>query len=314
VGLLRDHMTSEFKDLCQPRPIALAHQRLTGREMALLDAPMADVHRTGALLAIARWRQGTHSLTIVAKLGRMFFDAHDRIAPAVHNSLGHMPLGQQRLHRAYPVFQYDLPQHRLDLRDLIGLGIDGRLGQCQTHVVRESRPQVGPRGPLLLRAPQRLAIERHGGFVRCWVRSRPRSDALRPSSQLRFDVVAIDVPQDRVEGRRTGRVVAKAQGLRDMRALIASPCSDGTLTAVATQYGAACQGENRGEGMAFATRLAEVWHVGEDLDERTGLCYHEKQLVGKGFGSWGHAGHARPHGEQNPLPHFRLDLQPLSEN
>ena len=101
-------MTSEFKDLGQSRPIAIAHQSLTCREIALLDAPMAAVHRTGALLTIARWRQGKNSLNIVAKLGLILFDDHDIIATAVHNSLGHMPLGQQCIHREYPVFQHDL--------------------------------------------------------------------------------------------------------------------------------------------------------------------------------------------------------------
>src|SRR6266699_3050046 len=65
--------------------------------------------------------------------------------------------------------------------------------------------------------------------------------------------------------------------------------------------------------MAFATRRAHVRDVREDLDERTELRYHESRLSCKGFGSWGRAGEARPHVEQNPCTRFGLDLQPLSE-
>ena len=46
----------QLKDLCETRPIALAHQGLTRREIALLDAPMADGHRTRGLLTVAHRR------------------------------------------------------------------------------------------------------------------------------------------------------------------------------------------------------------------------------------------------------------------
>src|SRR5215813_9023413 len=106
----------------------------------------------------------------------------------------------------------------------------------------------------------------------------------------------------------------EAQSVRDRTAVVASPCGDGTLAAGATQHGAARQSENSGERMAFATRLAHVRDVREDLDERTRLWYHERRLSYKGFGSWGRAGEARPHVEQNPLTRFGLHLQSLSEN
>ena len=53
-----DDMPSHFEHLCQPRPIAVASQGPTCREVTGLDTPMAHVHRTHAFLAIARWRQG----------------------------------------------------------------------------------------------------------------------------------------------------------------------------------------------------------------------------------------------------------------
>ena len=53
---LGDDVTPQLKHLRQPGPIAIAHQGLTRGDIALLDAPMADIHRAGGLLTIARWR------------------------------------------------------------------------------------------------------------------------------------------------------------------------------------------------------------------------------------------------------------------
>ena len=65
------------------------------------------------------------------------------------------------------------------------------------------------------------------------------------------------------------------------------------------------------KGWRLPRDLRNVRDVRENLDERTRLWYHECRLSCKGFGSWGHAGKARPHVEQNPLTRFRLDLQAL---
>ena len=46
-----------------------------------------------------------------------------------------MPLGQQGIHREHPVLQDELAQHRLNLGDLIDLGVHRLLGQCQAQVV-----------------------------------------------------------------------------------------------------------------------------------------------------------------------------------
>src|SRR4029453_231219 len=43
--LLEHHVTAQLKDLRQPGPIAVAYEGLTRREIALLDAPMAQVDR-----------------------------------------------------------------------------------------------------------------------------------------------------------------------------------------------------------------------------------------------------------------------------
>src|SRR5262249_15191126 len=41
---LEEDVTPSLKHVRQPRPSAVAHEGLTRREMALLDAPMADVN------------------------------------------------------------------------------------------------------------------------------------------------------------------------------------------------------------------------------------------------------------------------------
>ncbi len=47
------HVASELKDLGQPKPIAGAHQRFAGRDLALFNAPMATVDRAGALWMVS---------------------------------------------------------------------------------------------------------------------------------------------------------------------------------------------------------------------------------------------------------------------
>src|SRR5262245_39749884 len=54
---LCDDVPPQFEHLRQTGPVAVAHQSLTRGDIALLDAPMADVHRACSLLSIARWRQ-----------------------------------------------------------------------------------------------------------------------------------------------------------------------------------------------------------------------------------------------------------------
>jgi hypothetical protein len=50
-------MTAKLKDLRQPGPIAVPYEGLTRREIALLDAPMADIDCACSLLPVARGRE-----------------------------------------------------------------------------------------------------------------------------------------------------------------------------------------------------------------------------------------------------------------
>src|SRR6266446_7844647 len=113
-------------------------------------------------------------------------------------------------------------------------------------------------GPLLLRAAQAFAIDSDGN-LRCFRgRWRRRPHTLRPCPHFGFKRLAVYAPKDGVQGCGTGRVVREAEGVSDIGAVVASPCGDGTVAPGATQHGAARQGEDRGERMAFATRLAKV--------------------------------------------------------
>ena len=68
-------------------------------------------------------------------------DDHHVIASCIHNSLGHLPLGQQGIHGEYPARQDELAQYRLDLRDLTGLIVHRLLGHGETQMVGQSRQQ-----------------------------------------------------------------------------------------------------------------------------------------------------------------------------
>src|SRR5678815_1761124 len=89
---LEHDMTSQLKDLREPGPIAVAYEGLTRRDIALLDAPMADIDCACGLLTVARGRECKDQLDIGAELGLILFDDHDIIASLPHNGLGHMPL------------------------------------------------------------------------------------------------------------------------------------------------------------------------------------------------------------------------------
>src|SRR5262245_61374888 len=71
---LGDDVPPQFEYLPQARPVAVAHQSLTCSHIALLDAPMPEVHRAGGLLPVTRWRQRKDYLEISPELRLMGFD------------------------------------------------------------------------------------------------------------------------------------------------------------------------------------------------------------------------------------------------
>ncbi len=101
-------MTPQLKDLRQPGPIAVAYQGLTRRDIALLDAPMANVHRARGVLPVADGRERKDQLNIGPQLRLVLFDDHDIIPALVHNRLRHVALGQERVHRDNAAFQDQL--------------------------------------------------------------------------------------------------------------------------------------------------------------------------------------------------------------
>src|SRR4029453_14749366 len=61
---LAHDVTSKLKDLREPGPLAVAYEGLTRREIALLDAPMAQVDRPRRGLAVANGRERKDQLDI----------------------------------------------------------------------------------------------------------------------------------------------------------------------------------------------------------------------------------------------------------
>jgi hypothetical protein len=66
--------------------------------MALLDAPMAAVHRSRRGLAVTNRRERKYQLNVGPQLWLVCFDEHDRVAALVHNRLRHVALGQEGVH------------------------------------------------------------------------------------------------------------------------------------------------------------------------------------------------------------------------
>ena len=110
-----------------------------------------------------------------------------------------------------PALQDEMVQDGLNLRDRMGFVVHRLLGQRQPHVVGQSRQPVDSRRALLARAPQRFAIKRHGGCARRWGHGCADDAPLGPGAQCRFHCIAVHVPKDRVQRRRTWCVVGKAQ-------------------------------------------------------------------------------------------------------
>jgi len=91
---LGDDVTTQLKHLRHPWPIAVAHQGLTRREIARLDAPMAHIHRAHAFLAVAGWREGKNQRNVGLELRLILFHDHDIVTTLVYNRLRHLSLSQ----------------------------------------------------------------------------------------------------------------------------------------------------------------------------------------------------------------------------
>jgi hypothetical protein len=132
-------MTSKFKDLREPGPIAVASEGRTRREIALLNAPMAQVDRLRHGLVVANRRKRKDQLDIGPQLWLVLFDDHDIIAPLVDNRLCAVALGQEGIHGDNPTFQDQLLSEGLDGCDLIGCVVNSVLGEGDTYMVCQGR-------------------------------------------------------------------------------------------------------------------------------------------------------------------------------
>jgi hypothetical protein len=108
--------------------------------------------------------------------------------------------------------------------------------------------------------------------------------------------------------------VGEAERLRDPRAVIASPCSDGTLAARATQHRTARQREDSCERMACATWLPKVREQSEHCNERTWMCYHQAPPLARVVAHVGMPGKHSPTSNTTLYRFWEPVMQPLYEN
>ena len=99
------------------------------------------------------------------------------------------------------------------------------------------------RPPPRLWDPQRFTIEGHRNLRRLRCRGQTSNHTVGPGSQVRFELVSIHAPKDRVERSGTGGVVGEAEGLGESRIIIASPLGHGTIATIATQHRTTRQSE-----------------------------------------------------------------------
>src|SRR6516225_9529311 len=95
-------MTAKLKDLRESGPIAVAYEGLTRREIALLNAPMAQVDRLRHGLVVANGRKRKDQLDLGPQLWLILFADHDIIPPLVDNRLCDVALVQERIHGDNP--------------------------------------------------------------------------------------------------------------------------------------------------------------------------------------------------------------------
>ena len=113
----KPNVTAKRKDLCEPRPSAVAYEGRTRREMALRDAPMAKIDRLRRSLAVAPGRERKDQLDSSPQLRLVLFDDHAIIPALVDNRLRHVAWGQERVQRANTAFQDQALYEELNGRD-----------------------------------------------------------------------------------------------------------------------------------------------------------------------------------------------------
>jgi len=219
--------------------------------------------------------QKSHGSTRLLERG---FDHHDIGALGAYNGLRNLALGQQGVHGHKPALKDEVAQQVQNHRNLIGLVIDGLLGQRHAHAVRQRRQEMGARGPRLLAAPQARAIDGDGLLALLGTR-RLTQEPRRPGPQLGFYDLPIYPAQAGMEGGSTGRTMRKAYCLHQVGAILAPPLGDRRLTPVATEHGTTGQGEDCHQRVALAVVITEVRELGQDLDQRTGLWYHRSSSI-----------------------------------
>jgi hypothetical protein len=125
--------------LRQPGSGTVADEGCIGGEIALLNAPMTHIDGPRRGWAVTDGREREDQRDISPPLRLVLFDKHAIVPTLVHNSLRHVALGQERVHRDHTAFQDQVLQDDLNGQDLIGVVVDGVWGEREAYMVRQRR-------------------------------------------------------------------------------------------------------------------------------------------------------------------------------
>src|SRR5581483_7522874 len=136
---------------------------------------------------------------------------------------------------------------------------------------------------------QRLPVERHG-FFRCSLRRFTRQHALSPLTELRFDRLPIQLPEDGVQSGRAGRLITSEPESPDqIGPVIAPPLSHRAVAAITAEHRAAGQRQDSAEWMPLSLWRTEIGNFRQHFDQWSDARYHrftlESVVSGRGVAS-----------------------------
>ena len=96
-----------------------------------------------------------------------------------------------------------------------------------------------------------------------------RPEPLSPGAELGFQDLAVSPAQDGVEGGRTGRRPRQAQGLGQLRSIVAAPFGNRAVTAGTAEHRTPRKRKDRRQRRALPARVPKIRNLGSDLDQWT---------------------------------------------
>ena len=132
---------------------------------------------------------------------------------------------------------------------------------------------MSPRSPLLLAPTEGFAGHGDRLLEPLWC-PLPPQQPLGPHTKLGLSPLPIHASEDRMQSGGTRRSTGKAQRPPQRFPRMPAPLGHGGIAPVATAHRATRQGEHGCQGVPLATGVPEVWYLGQDVDQRTGLWYY----------------------------------------